>query len=75
MAHFMSNENNDDNDNCETTIQNVSKKETRVGKPYLFLILCLKFLEFNFCILLKLSLKLAKQVQHPNIQVMFVSVF
>lgn len=44
----MSNENNDDNDNCETTIQNVVEKETKGGKPYLFLILCLKFLEFEF---------------------------
>ena len=26
MAHFMSNENNDDNDSGETTIQNVAEK-------------------------------------------------
>ena len=48
MAHFMSNENNDDNDNCETTIQNAVEKETKGGKPHLFLTLCLKFLEFEF---------------------------
>lgn len=35
MAHFMSNENNDDNDICEKTIQNVGEKETKWGKNIL----------------------------------------
>ena len=64
MAHFMSNENNDDNDNCETTIQNVVEKETKGGKPYLFIMLCLKFLEFEFLYFNKAILN-SKQVQHP----------
>ena len=31
MAHFMSNENNDNISNCETTIQIVVEKETKGG--------------------------------------------
>lgn len=49
MAHFMSNENNDDNDNDEKTVQKSSRERNQKGKKtYLFLVLCLKFLEFEF---------------------------
>lgn len=48
MAHFMSNENNDDNDNCENTIQSRVGKETKRGKATITSRTSLKILEFEF---------------------------
>lgn len=63
MAHFMSNENNDDNDNCETTIQNVVERNQRwktiLVFNTMFKVLGIEFLYFNKAILN------SKQVQHP----------
>lgn len=46
MAHFMSNKNNDDNDNSENTVQSIVEKETKGGKTIIVSSTVFKILGF-----------------------------
>lgn len=43
-AHLMSNENNDDNDNCENTVPSIVERETKWGKTIIVCITVFKIL-------------------------------